>query len=112
MVGAGTAVLASGTSAKPEMDENEVEGEMPDVAAFLARAHAAREPLAPRIDDSFARVDHLALAAALARLPDDLPPLTSALSPAELERWIELFETMDEALLMAVEEVRKHEPMV
>jgi triacylglycerol lipase len=48
-------------------DENEVEGEMPDVAAFLARAQAAREPLAPRIDDSFVKVDQAALAAALAR---------------------------------------------
>jgi hypothetical protein len=38
--------------------------------------------------------------------------LTGALSAAELERWIELFEANDEALHLAVEETCKPEPMV
>ena len=93
-------------------EEDEHEDGMPDVAAFLVRAQAAREPLAPRIDDSFAKVDFVALGAALAKLPSSLPPLTGSLSAADLERWIELFEANDEAMQQAVEETRKPEPMV
>jgi hypothetical protein len=85
---------------------------MPDVGRFLQRARAAAGPLAPRIADSFARVDHAALSAALATLPDDLPPLTTALSPADLERWIVLYEAEHPGLQRAVEETRKPEPVL
>jgi hypothetical protein len=93
-------------------EEDEGADGMPDVGRFLARALEAREPLAPRIDDSFAKVDQAALGAALGTLPTDLPPLTGALSAADLERWIELFETQHGGLLQVLEETRKHEPMV
>ena len=91
-------------------EDDEEEGEMPDIARYLARAQAALVPLAPRIIESFARVDHVALAAALATLPADLPPLTAALSPAGLERWIELYESNHEGLCKVVEETRRPEP--
>jgi hypothetical protein len=90
---------------------DEVDGEMPDVARYLERALAARDALAPRIDDSFARVDQAVLAAALATLPAGWPPLTQALTGAELERWLELYEANDEGLLRVIEETRRHEPM-
>ena len=93
-------------------DANEVEGELPDVARYLQRALAARDTLAPRIADSFAKVDHAALAAALATLPPELPPLTGALSAGELERWIELYEAPHEGVQRVIEETRKPEPMV
>jgi phosphoglycolate phosphatase-like HAD superfamily hydrolase len=93
-------------------EEDEAEGAMPDVGRFLQRARAAAGPLAPRIADSFARVDHAALSAALATLPDDLPPLTTALSPADLERWIVLYEAEHPGLQRAVEETRKPEPVL
>jgi len=90
---------------------DEVEGEMPDIARYLERARAARDALAPRIDDSFARVDQAVLAAAFAALPADLPPLTGALTPEQLERWIELYEAGDDNLMKVIEETRRHEPM-
>jgi hypothetical protein len=90
---------------------DEVEGEMPDIARYLERALAARETLAPRIDDSFARVDRPLLAAAFATLPAELPPLTGPLTAAELERWIELYEANDDGLTKIIEETRRHEPM-
>ena len=93
-------------------EEDEHEDGMPDIEAFLERARAARVPLAARIDDSFAKVDFAALGAALARLSSALPPLTSTLSAADLERWIELYESNDEAIQQAVEETRKPEPML
>jgi hypothetical protein len=91
---------------------DEVEDGMPDVARYLERALAARDALAPRIDDSFAKVDHAALAAALATLPPELPPLTGALTAGELERWIELYEAQHLGLQQAIEETRKPEPMI
>lgn len=91
---------------------DEVEGEMPDVARYLERALAARDMLAPRIADSFAKVDHAALAAALATLPPELPPLSGALSAVEFEGWIELYEAQHEGMQRVIEETRKPEPMV
>lgn len=90
---------------------DEIEGQMPDVARYLERALAARGTLAPRIDDSFARVDRPLLAAAFATLPAELPALTGPLTAGELERWIELYEANDERLLKVIEETRRHEPM-
>jgi hypothetical protein len=90
---------------------DEVEGEMPDIARYLERALAARDVLAPRIDDSFARVDRQLLAAAFATLPAELPPLTGPLTAGELERWIELYEANDDRVMKVVEETRRHEPM-
>jgi len=85
---------------------------MPEVGRYLARVLEAREPLAPRIDDSLAKVDGAALAAALRTLPTDLPPLTGALSAADLERWVELYESNHAGLLQVIEETRKPEPMI
>lgn len=93
-------------------EEDEPEGGMPDVGRYLERARAAAAALAPRIDDSFARVDQAALADALATLPDDLPPLTAALSAEDLERWIVLYEAEHEGLQRAVDETRKPEPVL
>jgi len=96
-----------------EMSDEADSGDgMPDVARYLASVHAARERLAPRIDDSLAKVDHAALAGALATLPTDLPPLTGALSAAELEQWVELYEANHAGLLQVVEETRKPEPVI
>jgi hypothetical protein len=75
-----------------------------DLDAFLARAYARPLPAA-RVDSAFARADHAALAAAIARLPADLPPLTAPLDGASLARWLALFRTEDaqcEALVFAV----------
>jgi hypothetical protein len=75
-----------------------------DLGAFLARAYARPLPAA-RVDAAFARADRAALAAAIALLPADLPPLTAALDSAGLARWLALFRTEDaqcEALLFAV----------
>ena len=93
-------------------EEDDGEDGMPDVGRYLARVFAAREPLAPRIDDSLAKVDGAALAAALRTLPTDLPPLTGALSAADLERWVELYESNHAGLLQVIEETRKPEPMI
>ncbi len=93
-------------------EEDEAEDGMPDVGRYLARALQAREPLAPRIDDSLAKVDQAALAAALATLPADLPPLTGALSAAELEQWIVLYEAEHAGLQQVIEETRKPEPVI
>jgi hypothetical protein len=90
---------------------DEVEGEMPDIARYPERAHAARDALAARIDDSFARVDQGVLAAAFATLPAGLPPLTQALTGEQLERWIERYEAGDEGLMQIIEETRRHEPL-
>ena len=96
-----------------EMSEEDdgVDG-MPEVGRYLARVLEAREPLAARIDDSLAKVDQAALAAALGTLPDDLPPLTSALSAADLEQWVVLYEANHAGLLQVIEQTRKPEPMV
>lgn len=94
------------------VDESDVGGQMPDVGRFLARTLAARETLAPRIDDSLAKVDGAALATALATLPANLAPLTGELSAQQLERWIELYEANHAGLQQAVEETRKPEPVL
>ncbi len=75
-----------------------------DLGAFLARAYARPLP-ATRVDAAFARADRAALAAAIAQLPADLPPLTAPLDGAGLARWLALFRTEDaqcEALVFAV----------
>ena len=75
-----------------------------DLDAFLARAYARPLPAA-RVDAAFARADRAALAAAIARLPADLPPLTAPLDGASLARWVALLRTEDaqcEALVFAV----------
>jgi hypothetical protein len=97
----------------PMAEEDEVEAAdgMPDVPRYLARALAAREQLAPRIDDSYARVDQDLLASALGTLPATMAPLTGALSAEDLERWLVLYETGDENLLKVIEETRRHEPL-
>jgi hypothetical protein len=75
-----------------------------DLDAFLARAYARPLPAA-RVDAAFARADRPALAAAIARLPADLPSLAAPLDGAGLARWLALFRTEDaqcEALVFAV----------
>jgi hypothetical protein len=75
-----------------------------DLGAFLARAYARPLP-AVRVDAAFVRADRAALAAAIAQLPADLPPLTAPLDSVGLARWLALFRAEDaqcEALVFAV----------
>jgi hypothetical protein len=81
-----------------------------DLGAFLARAYAQPLPAA-RVEAAFARADHAAIAAALARLPADLPSLAAPLDADAMARWLALFRSEDanlEALVEAV--VRSEEP--
>ncbi len=82
--------------------------EMPDgpldLDTFLKHAYARPLPAA-RIDAAFARADISALAASLAQLPADLPPLTAPMDGNGLARWLAFFRTEDEqceALVFAV----------
>lgn len=75
-----------------------------DLDAFLVRAYASPMPVA-RVDAAFARADTAALAASIAQLPVELPPLTAPMDGAGLARWLAFFRTEDascEALVFAV----------
>lgn len=66
-----------------------------DLDVFLKRAYATPLPAA-RIDTAFARADICALAASIAQLPADLPPLTAPMDGNGLTRWLAFFRTEDE----------------
>lgn len=92
-------------------DDDEDLDAPPDLARYLARVEQARPALQARIDDCYARADLPALEAALATLPAERPPLTSALDAAALEAWLALYERHDAGLEAAVLGVRRLEPL-
>jgi hypothetical protein len=82
-----------------------------DIPRYLERVEEARPSLQARVSDCFARADIAALEAALATLPADAPPLTSALAPDAFMRWLGLYESHHEGLQAAVLGIRRLEPL-
>jgi hypothetical protein len=75
-----------------------------DFDRFLVHAYA-RPSAAVRLDVAIARADLPSLAARVAQLPGDLPPLTAPMDGAGLARWLALFRTEDARLEALVFEV-------
>jgi len=91
--------------------DDEVGGDaLPELANYLARAHAARTLLAGRIAHSWATVDRQALDDALAALPAGPSALTGPLGADELAPWLALYEQRHPALDALVQQIRRLEP--
>ncbi len=83
----------------------------PDVGLYLDQAYASRAALQSRIADCRARADLAAIAATLATLPAGHAPLAAPMPASELERWLDVYESLHEGLATLVAEIRRLEPI-
>lgn len=77
-----------------------------ELELYLVNAYAAEQRMRERVDEHYRRVDALALTAGLARLPANLPALTTALAASDMERWVEFYRSGDPTLRDLVLQIR------
>lgn len=78
-----------------------------ELERYLINAYAAEERLRERVDEHYRRVDALALTAALARLPANLPALTTPLAAGDMASWVEFYRSGDPTLSDLVLQIRR-----
>lgn len=77
-----------------------------ELELYLVNAYAAEQRMRERVDEHYRRVDALALTAGLARLPANLPALTTPLAASDMERWVEFYRSGDPTLRDLVLQIR------
>jgi hypothetical protein len=78
-----------------------------ELERYLVNAYAAEERVRERVDEHYRRVDVLALTAALAQLPANLPALTTPLAAGDMARWVEFYRNGDPTLRDLVLQIRR-----
>ena len=91
----------------PELTPEQEAAREVSIGTYLATAYVQEASLLEAVAQCYQQLDLPALAAAVAQLPADLPPMTEALSAPAMARWLRLYEADDEAVNEVVLQFRR-----